>query len=87
MDINELEIKTNTNLLKAKRIEFGYNQENMGDFLKISSISYGLKERGEYEFTQTELVTLILLLKLTPKDVNAIFFANQITDWLNKAEI
>lgn len=87
MDINELEIKTNTNLLKAKRIEFGYNQENMGDFLKISSISYGLKERGEYEFTQMELFTLILLLKLTPKDVNAIFFANQITDWLNKAEI
>lgn len=79
----KIEIKTNTNLLKAKRVEYGYNQENMANFLNISSISYGMKERGEYDFSQTEIAILIVVLKLSFKEVNAIFFANRITDVLN----
>lgn len=78
----KIELKTNTNLLKAKRTEYGYNQENMSDFLDITSISYGLKERGEYEFTQTEIVIIGIVLKLSLKEINAIFFDNKITERL-----
>ena len=79
----KLDVRTNTNLLKSKRVEYGYSQENMSNFLGISGISYGMKERGEYDFSQTEIAIIIEVLKLTFKEVNAIFFANRITEVLN----
>lgn len=76
-------LKINTNILKSKRIEKGYSQENLAKKLNMSSITYGAKERGEYEFTPTEILKLALILNLTLSDVNIIFFANKVTEMLN----
>lgn len=78
-------MKTNTNLLKAKRVEHGYTQEDMSKFLKLSSISYGMKERGEYDFSQSEIDTIIKTLNLSSREANDIFFENKFTDMLNIA--
>lgn len=81
MDI--LALKINTNILKSKRIEKGYSQEALAKKLDMSSITFGAKERGEYEFSPTEILKLVFILNLTLEDVNIIFFANQITKMLN----
>lgn len=78
-------IKTNTNLLKAKRVEKGYSQENMGNFMKLSPISYGLKERGEYEFSQSEIANISIILDLSIKVIDEIFFEGKLTDVLNRS--
>lgn len=76
-------IKIDTNTLKAKRVVKGLSQKELANKLDLSSITYGAKERGESEFSATEIVTLSLVLQLTLAEVNLIFFENRITEMLN----
>ena len=66
-------VKTKTNMLKARRVQYGYSQTDVAEELDITMTTYGKKERGDLDFTQSEIYTLKILLKLTNEDVIYIF--------------
>lgn len=65
--------KTKTNMLKAKRALFGYSQTDVAQKLNTSIITYGKKERGDLDFTQSDLYILKELLALSNDEFCEIF--------------
>lgn len=47
--------KFNVNKVRGKRKELGLTQTDMAELIGISNITFFLKEKGEREFTITEL--------------------------------
>lgn len=62
------------NLLKSKRALNGFTQESMAKEIGISTKTYNRKELKISEFTISEVINISKLLKLSPKDINLIFF-------------
>ena len=63
---------TATNLLKAKLIEMGFNQEDIAIMLNISRQSFFNKLHNRTEFKASEIELLCSVLKIENKD--AYFF-------------
>ena len=66
---------TNTNLLKAKIAEQGYDAyvSYLAGMLFISRTTASKKLYGYAQFTQSEIITLRDVLDLSIEDVNTIF--------------
>lgn len=64
--------------LKAARVQVGYTQKQLAEKLGISSKSYNRKELGLIEFKSKEIIHISILLNLTLKNVNEIFFENKL---------
>lgn len=69
----------NSNLLRGKRAEHELSQEDMANKLDVSRLTYRLKESGDREFTNSEMIKIVSTLNLNMSEVNAIFFNNTIT--------
>lgn len=66
---------TNTKMLE-KYIEMsGYKKSFIAEQLGLTSYGFMLKVNNKSEFKASEMTTLCELLKITPKDKEAIFFA------------
>lgn len=55
--------------LKLARIEKGLYQKDMADKLGISRLSYLLKENGERDFTEWEIMKICEILEKSPEDL------------------
>lgn len=66
----------NSKLLKSKRIFKGILQKNAAQKLGLTEKTYNHKENGKIQFKANEILTISILLDLTMKDVNEIFFDN-----------
>ncbi len=64
--------------LKAARVKRGYKQTDVAKALNISITSYAQKENGKRDFSETQRISLIRLLGLDLKDINAIFFNGEL---------
>lgn len=66
----------NTNLLKGKMMEQGMTQEEVAKKIGISLSRFNAKlnETGGAEFSLGELKSLVELFRLTPKQLDQIFF-------------
>lgn len=67
------------NKLKGKRVERGFTQEDLAKELRITSMTYRRKEKGDREFLVSEAYSLSQILKLSLQEVNDIFFENTLT--------
>lgn len=67
----------NTNQLKGKLREYGLTQEALAGEMgvSLSRLNAKVNQRGGAEFTLGELKTLKRILRLNPRQVDAIFFA------------
>ncbi|MCD7722517.1 MAG: helix-turn-helix domain-containing protein [Clostridiales bacterium] len=65
----------NSNLLKAKIIEFGYSQKDIADFLNISLATLNYKINGKREFKMSEIAPLCKILNLNETELNQIFLS------------
>lgn len=74
--------RINTAKLRAKRVENGYSMEALSKEIGKTAKAYENKEKGITEFTRYEIFQLILILKLSVKDVFEIFFAQELTEVL-----
>lgn len=63
------------NLLRAKRVLLGINQDVVANVLGISLNSYSRKESGKTDFTQTEIKKLIEYFNLESEEIVSYFFA------------
>ena len=68
-------VKTKTNMLKARRVQYGYSQTDVSEVLDMTMTTYGKKERGDLDFSQSEIYTLKDLLHLTNEEVFEFFFS------------
>lgn len=68
----------NPNLLKAARIKLGITQKKLCEELEITPSSYSKKENGLIEFRSSEIRILKKVLKLSPQQINEIFFENDV---------
>ena len=57
-------IKINTRLIKAKRVELDLNQVYMAKELDCTPTTYSKKERGKVDFNGKELIVVSKVLKL-----------------------
>lgn len=66
----------NANLLKGKMMEQGMTQEEVAKKIGISLSRFNAKlnETGGAEFSLGELKSLVELFRLTPKQLDQIFF-------------
>ena len=64
--------------LKSLRIEKGFTQAYMGDLIEKSLDSYAKKERGEVEWTPTEMCIVAIAIGMTFEQFNYIFFDNRL---------
>lgn len=71
-------IKTKTNILKAKRVQYEYSQTDVAEALDMTMTTYGKKERGDLDFSQSEIYVLKTLLYLTNEDIIDIFFSEKL---------
>lgn len=55
--------------LKGKRVEKGYNQEEMAKLLGMATSTYNLKENGKLEFSMTECIEIMKLLDSKFEDI------------------
>ncbi len=62
------------NLLKSKRALSGFTQESIAKEIGISTKTYNRKELKLADFTIDEVISISNLLKLSAKDINLIFF-------------
>lgn len=72
----KMENKINTSKLRAKRVENGYSMNTLSEKIGRTAKSYENKEKGITEFTRNEISQLIVILKLSVKEVFEIFFAS-----------
>jgi DNA-binding XRE family transcriptional regulator len=68
-------VKTKTNMLKARRVQYDYSQTDVAEELNMTMTTYGKKERGDLDFSQSEIYTLKNLLHLTNEEVFDFFFS------------
>ncbi len=75
-----MENRINTAKLRAKRAENGYSMNDIAMMIHRTAKAYENKERGFNEFTRSEIQELIIILKLSVKEVYEIFFAASLTE-------
>lgn len=68
----------NLKLLKSKRVLKNFTQEGIAERLGVTCKTYNRKELGITAFTINEVVLLTILLELNIKEVNQIFFDNNL---------
>lgn len=65
----------NSRLLKAKRVEHGLRQIDLAQKLHITEKTMNKKECSSVNrFTADEMLALVTILSLSPREFNAIFF-------------
>ena len=64
--------------LKIARIRKKKSAKDLAFAIGKSTASYNKKERGEVRFSSDEITTVTKDLELTPEQVNAIFFDNNL---------
>lgn len=64
--------------LKIARIRKKKSAKDLAFAIGKSTASYNKKERGEVRFSSDEITTVTKELELTPEQVNAIFFDNNL---------
>lgn len=67
--------------LKIARIRKKKSAKDLAFAIGKSTASYNKKERGEVRFSSDEITTVTKELELTPEQVNAIFFDNNLPIW------
>lgn len=70
----------NLKKLKIARLEKELSQKELASLIGVHELTYSRKERGEREFTRTEIDNLAKALELSNNDVNEIFFDSRITN-------
>ncbi|MBU5227804.1 helix-turn-helix domain-containing protein [Clostridium senegalense] len=68
----------NTNEFKAARIRKGYTQEKLSKLLGVTKSSLSRKENGLTPFNCIEVSILKEILKLTPEEIDNIFFNEKV---------
>ena len=66
---------TNTKILEKYIEKSGYKKSFIAEQLGLTSYGFMLKVNNKSEFKASEMTILCELLKITPKDKEAIFFA------------
>lgn len=64
----------NGRMLKGFRVGRGKTQTDYGNVIEKSTDSYAKKERGEVEFTNNEILKLVLESGMSFDEFNAIFY-------------
>lgn len=67
------------NMFRAKLAEAGITLKEAAAIIGVSETTLYRKENGQSDFTRNEIQLLKQALKLSPKDVEAIFFAKKLT--------
>ena len=70
----------NLKKLRLARLERELSQKDLAKKIGVHELTYSRKERGQREFTRTEIDNLAAALDLTNSEVNEIFFDNRITE-------
>lgn len=70
----------NLKKLRLARLERELSQKDLAKKIGVHELTYSRKERGQREFTRTEIDNLAAALDLTNNEVNEIFFDNRITE-------
>ena len=66
--------------LRALRARKNLTQEDIAKILGITTRTYASKERGEHQFTISEVYKICDYFKVSPMDI---FFTNQCTEMVN----
>lgn len=69
---------TKTNILRGKRAQFDFSQTDIANRLGITMTTYGKKERGDIDFSQSEIYALKNLFELKDEEIIQIFFEAQL---------
>lgn len=71
----------NTSLLKSKMVLFGDNNTTLGKALGISyqTVSAKLNNTNGAEFTQGEILSIKKRYRLTPEEIDEIFFNQKVS--------
>ncbi len=64
----------NVNLLKARMVEHGYNDQSFSQAIGINVATFYRKKTGDSDFNREEIKKIKDLLHLTLEDVDRIFF-------------
>ena len=67
------------NEMKAVIALKGDRQEDLADALGIPPSALSARIKGKIEFRRNEIETIILRYKLTPQDIQRIFFAKTVS--------
>lgn len=70
----------NLKKLRIARLERELSQKDLAMKIGVHELTYSRKERGQREFTRTEIDNLAAALDLTNSEVNEIFFDSRITE-------
>lgn len=70
----------NLKKLRIARLERELSQKDLARKIGVHELTYSRKERGQREFTRTEIDNLAAALDLTNSEVNEIFFDSRITE-------
>ena len=70
----------NTNLLKARMYEYGLNDRSMSNILGINTATFYRKKNGTSDFLRREIQVMRETLHLSPEDVDAIFFGQELAE-------
>lgn len=70
----------NLKLLRITRLEKELSQKQLANLIGVHELTYSRKERGEREFTRTEIDNIAKVLGLSNNEVNEIFFDSRITN-------
>jgi transcriptional regulator with XRE-family HTH domain len=68
----------NPNELKAARIKRGITQKALAKMLNCTDANYCMKENGVRRLFVSDANNIANALKLSPREINDIFFANNI---------
>ena len=68
----------NNELLKKARNQANLTQKEVAEKLWIATKTYNRKELGIIDFTRKEILKLIHILNLSSKEINKIFFNEQL---------
>lgn len=69
----------NLKLLRITRIVKELSQKQLAKLIGVHELTYSRKERGEREFTRSEIDKIAKVLDLSNDEVNEIFFDSRIT--------
>lgn len=63
--------------LRAKMLELGIDQENLGRLLGVNKATANKKLNKKIEFTRNDISRIMKFFQLSPEDVVTIFFKNE----------
>lgn len=66
--------------LRGIRAERKASIKDCADAMRLSSLSYSKKERGEIDFRLSEIITLKKFLRMSIEEFSDVFFDGKLTD-------